>query len=426
MAKSAASAKGDYRVPSSGGSFIPADPIKFCLRFKPPTIAIVYQLQSRPGKYVREFRVEVKETGDLSKLCDDLFERERHYFNPQKISKVQVLELVQKLHAHLFPQNKENNGTRKQNFLEKKRFVDYGEPETDAVKDKKVVAAPATTTVLGSKAPNKHTDDEEDDPWDFDNMNKGKKEVPKSNPFDQKVKPAFDDLEDLDLGIVDTKKKAVPDKKSQPQLSELLTAQASKPVKAEDQDNGLFVDNDFGDDFEEESEEDVKVEKKPARDIFENSHSQEAPKNPQEKPVVEKQEEEEDQEKMINEQFQLIYDRDAQLRQVIGAEAASLTLEEKYQILTAYMNGGGVQGLLEDADMDPEEEKAIEEEFKHIYEADAKLREVLGGQAALSQLTLKDKYQILAAYKKGGGVQGLLEDGEPEGAEENSVIEHNG
>jgi hypothetical protein len=31
-----------YRVPSSSGGFIPADPIKFCLRFKPPTIAIVY------------------------------------------------------------------------------------------------------------------------------------------------------------------------------------------------------------------------------------------------------------------------------------------------------------------------------------------------------------------------------------------------
>lgn len=31
-----------YRVPSSTGGFIAADPIKFCLRFRPPTIAIVY------------------------------------------------------------------------------------------------------------------------------------------------------------------------------------------------------------------------------------------------------------------------------------------------------------------------------------------------------------------------------------------------
>ena len=39
-------------------------------------------------------------------------------------------------------------------------------------------------------------------------------------------------------------------------------------------------------------------------------------------------------------------------------------------------------------------------------------------------MTLKDKYQILVAYKKGGGVQGLLDDNEVEG--ENSVIEHKG
>lgn len=53
------------------------------------------------------------------------------------------------------------------------------------------------------------------------------------------------------------------------------------------------------------------------------------------------------------------------------------------------MNGGGVQGLL-DADgaggteMDSEDERTIEEEFKSIYDADPKLREVLGGAAALA------------------------------------------
>ncbi len=76
----------------------------------------------------------------------------------------------------------------------------------------------------------------------------------------------------------------------------------------------------------------------------------------------------------------MIYERDPQLRQVIGAEVASLTLEEKYQILQAYMNGGGVQGLLEGGatgagdDMDSEDERTIEEEFKQIYEEDEKLR----------------------------------------------------
>jgi hypothetical protein len=29
--------------------------------------------------------VDLKETSDLSRLTDELFEREQHYFNPQKI-----------------------------------------------------------------------------------------------------------------------------------------------------------------------------------------------------------------------------------------------------------------------------------------------------------------------------------------------------
>lgn len=51
----------------------------------------------------------------------------------------------------------------------------------------------------------------------------------------------------------------------------------------------------------------------------------------------------------------------------------SLTLEEKYQILTAYMQGGGVQGLLE-PEIDEEDERQIEEEFKMAFDSDAKLR----------------------------------------------------
>jgi hypothetical protein len=31
--------------------------------------------------------VDLKETSDLGRLNDDLFEREQHYFNPQKIQK---------------------------------------------------------------------------------------------------------------------------------------------------------------------------------------------------------------------------------------------------------------------------------------------------------------------------------------------------
>ena len=95
--------------------------------------------------------------------------------------------------------------------------------------------------------------------------------------------------------------------------------------------------------------------------------------------------------------------------------------------MTAYINGGGVQALLGDDDgkggLDEDEAKIVEEEFNAIYQADAKLREVLQGQDA-NTLTLQEKYEILVAYKKGGGVQGLL--GGEADEEEESIIEHNG
>lgn len=82
-----------YQVPAQNGGFIIADPLKFCLRFRPPTIAIVYQVEHKQKgtrKYVHEIRVDLKESSDLGQVCEDLFVREKTYFNPNKISRQQV------------------------------------------------------------------------------------------------------------------------------------------------------------------------------------------------------------------------------------------------------------------------------------------------------------------------------------------------
>lgn len=82
-----------YQVPASNGGLIEADPIKFCLRFRPPTIAIVYQIshsQKGTRKYVHEIKVDLKENSDVNKVCEDLFSKEKNYFNPNKISRSQV------------------------------------------------------------------------------------------------------------------------------------------------------------------------------------------------------------------------------------------------------------------------------------------------------------------------------------------------
>lgn len=121
-----------------------------------------------------------------------------------------------------------------------------------------------------SKANNMHDEDDEDDydddPWEAEGDRRessspskkhvaaqpDKKEmVPvqnKPNPFDTKVKPAFDDLEDelkFDGFGIEPKNAKLP---------EIKKNDVAKNKK-NDEDNGLFVDNDFGDDFEEEEED---------------------------------------------------------------------------------------------------------------------------------------------------------------------------
>ena len=151
---------------------------------------------------------------------------------------------MQKLHSQLFKGNKENSQqqNRKQNYLERKRFIDYGNASDNnnlsGSSDSKEPVGKADkgksnpTTVLGSSKNNKKLDIEDDedeygnDPWDMDDHKRvpaaNKAEAVKANPFDQKVKPAFDDLEDMD-DFKPNQKQAIA-KKKEPQLSELLTA----------------------------------------------------------------------------------------------------------------------------------------------------------------------------------------------------------
>jgi len=85
-----------------------------------------------------------------------------------------------------------------------------------------------------------------------------------------------------------------------------------------------------------------------------------------------------------------LYDNDPELRKALNNDINGLSLEEKFQIMTAYMNGGGVQALLgedEKGGLDEDEAKIVEDEFNAIYQSDPKLREVLQGQDA-STLTL--------------------------------------
>ena len=91
---------------------------------------------------------------------------------------------------------------------------------------------------------------------------------------------------------------------------------------------------------------------------------------------------EEEDSKIINEQFQNIYDKDPELRKALeNSDVKTFTTYEKFQILEAYTQGGGAGALqIELADdeddlallneMTSEDKRNLEEQFDRLYAQD--------------------------------------------------------
>jgi len=87
-----------YSVPSlDGKSLIPAIPKHLALKFKPPTLAVVYQMKDAKSgkmkKYIHEIKIKFEEyeSGssriDINAMCDDLCRKETIYLHPACISR---------------------------------------------------------------------------------------------------------------------------------------------------------------------------------------------------------------------------------------------------------------------------------------------------------------------------------------------------
>lgn len=91
------------------------------------------------------------------------------------------------------------------------------------------------------------------------------------------------------------------------------------------------------------------------------------------------------------------------------SQLKGMSLEEKYHIISAYMKGGGIRGLIgpeEDdddmGDLTEEEKLMVEEEFNKLFEEDERFRIALEG-TKISNLNLRDKYELILAYSKKPG-----------------------
>jgi len=84
----------NYTVPSMDGRLIPAIPIHLALKFKPPTIAVVYTMKDpksgRMKKYIHEIKIKFDPNTSVDMMCEEMINRETTYLNPAYIGKQQV------------------------------------------------------------------------------------------------------------------------------------------------------------------------------------------------------------------------------------------------------------------------------------------------------------------------------------------------
>eukprot|EP01022_Parablepharisma_sp_SALTPOND_P032026 TRINITY_DN824_c0_g1_i1.p2 TRINITY_DN824_c0_g1~~TRINITY_DN824_c0_g1_i1.p2 ORF type:complete len:400 (-),score=77.52 TRINITY_DN824_c0_g1_i1:68-1267(-) len=75
-------------------------PLKLCLKFTPPSLALYYTLASSPNKkflHTASIDKEIKAEMSATEIYEKLLGREPGYWNPKAVSKKQVIKLIEKL-----------------------------------------------------------------------------------------------------------------------------------------------------------------------------------------------------------------------------------------------------------------------------------------------------------------------------------------
>lgn len=226
------------------------------------------------------------------------------------------------------------------------------------VEDKKTTTAPAAAAK--TKDEDEYEDDLgwDEDAWgetDFGEVDTKKKPDPKKEPAKAEPKKGKDDLEDKFNKVISTNK----------ETGGLLASIGLKNKDIANEDASLEGDSEEAphnksdlfdtskdrvakkggkaDQKKKDSDEDFDLgfnsNKKPA------TEKKEAAADPK-KAKTEAEMTEAEQKREIEEQFKMIYEGDPELRKTLErSDVANFTVEEKFQIIEAYMAGGGAAGL---------------------------------------------------------------------------------
>ena len=121
------------------------DPKRFGLSYDPPQIIIEYQKPSSGKLYHHKINCySFTESSKILEIVDEIYKKHKSYWNHKRISKAQIIQLVEKLRERrrIFEESKKSNESNEYNNIEEdlnivsKEELDMKKKEMDKIYEK--------------------------------------------------------------------------------------------------------------------------------------------------------------------------------------------------------------------------------------------------------------------------------------------------
>jgi len=114
----------DLAALSMSGSLVPSVPTELGVKYNPPKLTIIYHFENKSNEqFYHDINLDTQflQQNSTEEVVSYLYVSEAYYLNPKQVKRSQLLRLVGLIQDNI----KKAQGTRRKNFLERKRFLNY-------------------------------------------------------------------------------------------------------------------------------------------------------------------------------------------------------------------------------------------------------------------------------------------------------------
>jgi len=114
----------DLAALSMSGSLLPSVPTELGVKYNPPKLTIIYHFENKSNEqFYHDINIDKQflEQNSTEEVVSHLYVSQSYYLNPKQVKRTQLLRLVGLIKDNI----KKMQSSRRKNFLERKRFLNY-------------------------------------------------------------------------------------------------------------------------------------------------------------------------------------------------------------------------------------------------------------------------------------------------------------